>query len=125
MWKNFRFENDRRAFGTEEYWQSPEEFMTSRQGDCEDFALFAQHNLKLNGVDSFLLNIYSKRTSHTVCVFQENGKYSVIDGTKVKHYKADDLKSLLSKIDPFWKTGAIVVPSGASREGRIVRTITK
>lgn len=125
MWRNFRFENDRRAFGTEEYWQSPEEFLTSRQGDCEDFALFAQHHLKLNGVESFLLNIYSNRTSHTVCVFQEDGKYSVIDGAKVIHYKAKDIKALLTKIDPFWKTGAIVIPSSTSRTGQIIRTITK
>jgi predicted transglutaminase-like cysteine proteinase len=118
MWRNFLFENDARQFGREDYWQSPEEFLMTRKGDCEDFATFAYEILKLNGYSAYLLNIYGGKYSHTVCVFKENGKYQVIDGTDVKRYNAEALNDLTSEIYSRWETGMIVKP--ATSEGATV-----
>ena len=108
MWHNFTFESDQKNFGREEYWQTAEEFMDTQKGDCEDFAIFANTMLQMNGVTSFLLNIYGGRFSHTVCVFKENDKYNVIDGTDVLRYQSEDITKLISQIYPFWKKAAIV-----------------
>lgn len=36
-----RYVPDKEQFGTQDYWVPPEEFETRKQGDCEDFALWA------------------------------------------------------------------------------------
>ena len=125
MWRHFSFEHDRTHFGKEEYWQTPEEMLTNRKGDCEDFALFAQAVLKRSGIKAFLLNIYGHRFSHTICVFLDNGKYSAIDGTDVKRYETDDLYELMNEIYPNWQTGAIVGRSPKSNKGRILKRFEK
>ena len=120
MWRHFQFEDDRSNFGRDDHWQKPEEFLTTQKGDCEDFALFAREVLKMQGIKCFLLNVYGKRFAHTVCVFKENGKYNVIDGTNVFRFQAGDIKSLLGKIYPFWDTGSIVEPAPSSDYGQIL-----
>ncbi|HTL47462.1 MAG TPA: transglutaminase-like domain-containing protein [Verrucomicrobiae bacterium] len=121
MWRNFRYENDQSNFGKAEYWQSPEEFMENKAGDCEDFALFASEILKQQGKKTFLLNIYGSGFAHTICVFVENGKYNAMDGTDVKRINANDLPSLMNEIYPQWKKGAIVAKAGKSNKGCILK----
>ena len=120
MWRHFLFESDQNQFGENEHWQSPEEFMQTGKGDCEDFAIFANEILKLKGKKSFLLNVYGNRFAHTVCVFEENGKYNVIDGSRVIRFEAESLDKLTGKIYPFWKNAAIVKPSEKSNQGRVL-----
>ncbi len=124
MWKHFLFEQDQRQFGQEEYWQTPEEFLQTQKGDCEDFAVFATALLRLNGVNAFTLNIYGDGFAHTVAVFEENGLYHVIDGTDVVRYEAPTLQELLTKIHPFWKKGAVVKASPSSKTGMILQNIS-
>lgn len=121
MWKNFVYESDRRNKGKDEYWQSPEEFLSSQKGDCEDFALFARAILQMKGYKAFLVNVYGTRFAHTICVFEEAGKFNVIDGTDVRRYEAENLNQLLTEVYPHWKSGAIVAPSGKAKRGRILK----
>ena len=37
-----RYISDQEQFGKSEYWLPPEQFETSKRGDCEDFALYSQ-----------------------------------------------------------------------------------
>ncbi len=67
LWKNFVFEEDQRLFGREDYWQTPQEFMDLKKGDCEDFAMMAAQILKLQGIQSMILNIYDGTSGHTIC----------------------------------------------------------
>ena len=125
MWKNFRFEKDQRQFGKSEYWQSPDEFLQNGKGDCEDFSIFAQAMLKAAGIRTFLLNIYGSGYGHTVCVFQENGKYHIIDESKVVRHNADSLEELCAKINPFWTKSAVVSAHSASKKGLIVKQMSR
>jgi predicted transglutaminase-like cysteine proteinase len=125
MWRHFLFEHDQRQFGKEEYWQTPEEFLATGKGDCEDFAIFAHELMKSLGMRSFILNVYAPNFSHTVAVFEENGQYHVIDEAKIVRYGASSLEELLTKINRHWKSGAIVIPSQTSKTGLEVRTITR
>ena len=52
MWRLFLFESDQNQFGENEHWQSPEEFMQTGKGDCEDFALWAWRKLAELGIDA-------------------------------------------------------------------------
>lgn len=122
MWKHFSFEDDRYLFGTNDYWQKPEQFTHSGKGDCEDFAIFAREVLRRNGIPAFLLSVYGKKYAHTVCVFQRDGKYQYIDGTKLVKSGSGDLQSLLSEIYPNWNHGAIVTPAEGGK-GRVLQRI--
>lgn len=119
-WKNFRFERDQRHFGKEEYWQSPEEFIRNKAGDCEDFALFTQTLLKRNGHPAFLLNVYGGRFAHTVVVFKRDGKYHAVDGASVIRKGFDRLEDLARYVYPFWDKMAIVAYSPATHDGRVL-----
>ncbi len=116
LWRNFVYENDRRLFGREDYRQSPEEFLSNKRGDCEDFANMAYQLLRLNGFEAFLMNIYGDRFAHTVCIFKENGKYRAIDGSDLKQIPAKDLNELANQIRPFGKTASIGIPLKAHGE---------
>ncbi len=110
LWRNFVFENDWRLFGREEYRQSPEEFLSNKRGDCEDFANMAYQLLRLNGFEAFLMNIYGDRFAHTVCIFKMNGNYQAIDGSDLKQVTAKNLNELANKIRPFGKTATVGIP---------------
>lgn len=125
LWKNFIFEEDQRLFGKEDYWQSPQEFLSNKKGDCEDFALFASHLLKIQGVKSFMLNIYGSKGGHTVCAFKENGRYQAFDGSDFKKVDARSLNELISKIDPTWKKAAIVTYQPEDHHAKVVVQIQK
>jgi hypothetical protein len=126
IWKNFLFEKDQRQFGKEDYWQSPEELMKNRKGDCEDFARFALEVLKANGIQGFLMNIYggNGRYAHTICVFKDGDLYQVIDGDKVKKIDAKSLEEVSEKMYDHWEKAAIVAPT-AQNTGMILSQFSK
>lgn len=107
MWRYFDYEGDRRQFGKEDYWQSPAEIVKNKKGDCEDFALFAKQILDLNGYSAYVLNLYGTK-DHAICIFRQNGKYGAVDGGKFVAADFDDLRDLLSYMDPFWSKASIV-----------------
>lgn len=125
MWHNFTFEKDRRQFGNEDYWQTPEQFMTTRQGDCEDFAYFAYEMLKLNGRKAFVLNVYGGGFAHSVCVYLENGHYNVINGTTLDRLNAKDLKTVAEDIYPFWQHALVVIPSQNPSSAKVLKKIIR
>jgi len=108
IWQRFEVESDQAQFGTVDYWQTPEELLANQGGDCEDFALFAHEILKINGINSFIVNIYSNQFAHTVTIYKENGHYRMLDGKRIKKAKARSLLELLNKVYPHWREGAIV-----------------
>lgn len=125
IFRHFSVESDQKQFGKEEFWQTPEELLSNGKGDCEDFAFFANSVLKANGVSSFLVNVYGKKFAHTICVFQENGAFHVIDGDEVKRFEAQTLEELFSKIYHHWESAQIVTYSSAHKSGRVLKTFRK
>ena len=125
MWRHFQFDYDQNQFGQEEYWQSPEELLANRNGDCEDFAIFAHEILKYMGQPSVILSIYGDRFSHAVCIFKHGGEYQIFDGASLVKSKAGSLTELTSEIYPFWKKIAIVSPVSGSHEGKILQEFNR
>lgn len=125
IFRHFSVESDQKQFGKEEFWQTPEELLSNGKGDCEDFAFFANSVLKANGVSSFLVNVYGKKFAHTLCVFQENGSFHVIDGDEVKRYEAKSLEELFSLIYHHWESAQLVTYSSAHKNGRVLKTFRK
>jgi len=103
MNKNFKFVEDRDNFNNVEYWQSPEEMLKNKRGDCEDFAIFTQAILKELGIESQVVSIYGKnRFAHTVAVFKQDGKYRVFNDGRLYRYDTDKIEEVLTKISETW-----------------------
>lgn len=117
------FQEDRRLFGREDYWQEPEEFLDRSAGDCEDYALLAEAVLRGQGREAFVLSLYGEGGyAHTVCVFSEKRRYHVINQDRVVRYGARSLEELADRLYPRWTWGAVARRVGT--RGQAVRRIT-
>ena len=107
MRKQFKFVEDADNFGKVDYWQTPEEMLNLKKGDCEDFALFADAALKELGFESYVVSIYGKNQfAHTVAVFKQDGKYRVFNDGKLYKYDTNNIEEVLSKIHSEWTWAA-------------------
>jgi hypothetical protein len=55
--------------------QSPENFLASRSGDCDDFATLAADILRERGYSTHLVVVFMPRDVHVVCYVKETGAY--------------------------------------------------
>lgn len=105
---HIRFTDDVMSMKTEDYWQTPEESLERGEGDCEDFALLAEEVLRRRGLKTFLFSLYGEGGyAHTVCVFEENGLYNVLNQDRVVRCQANSLDALATRLNPRWKWGAV------------------
>lgn len=120
----FAFQRDTDLFGEVDRWQSPEEFLQRRVGDCEDYALLAQELLRRNGIEAYVFSLFGPEGyAHTVSVYRdEDGRYNVINEDKLRRYRAKTLEAVAAQINPAWTVGMIAEQDGT--HGRIVREIT-
>jgi len=108
MKNNFIFEEDRNIFGIEDYWQTPQEFWDRKTGDCEDYALFAHHVLRQNGIESYVVSFYGiNQFAHTITVYVENGFYNVINEDRHYRYRAKSIEEAMTRVYYGWTWGAI------------------
>ena len=114
MRKNFIYITDRALFGQEEYWQTPEEMAFRKEGDCEDFAGFAQAVLQRNGYRAFLFSVYWNNDAHTIVVFEKEGVWGYFDLDHLRYLKENSLRELGDKIKRHWSYLGLM-----RREGKI------
>lgn len=116
------FEEDIRLFSEVDYWQTPEEFLARRAGDCEDYALLAEAVLRNLRMEAFVFSLYGEGGyAHTVCVFVEEGRYHVINQDRLLRLKAKTLEELAEALYARWTWGAVAERAGA--RGRGIRFI--
>ncbi|MDP3704028.1 MAG: transglutaminase-like domain-containing protein [Candidatus Omnitrophota bacterium] len=120
---SFTFQRDEDLFGEVDRWQSPEEFLQRRTGDCEDYALLAQALLERNGVEGYVFSLFGEEGyAHTVSVYRdEDGRYNVINEDKLRRYRAKSLEAVAAQLNPAW-TYAIIAERHGTR-GRTVREL--
>ena len=122
--KAFTFQGDEALFGEADRWQSPEEFVARKAGDCEDYALLARALLRRNGIEAYVFSVFGKEGyAHTVCVFKDDrGRYNLIDGGKLRHLGAISLDAVASWLYPAWTVSGIAEQVGA--HGQMVKQLT-
>lgn len=109
--KNFQFEDDTALFGSEDYWQSPQEFWQRKTGDCEDYALLVQYVLQRLGVEVYVVSFYGQDNyAHTVAVYKTGNGYNVLNQDELSEYRAATVEEALTSIYPKWEWGAIAEP---------------
>jgi hypothetical protein len=55
--------------------QSPETFLSTRSGDCDDYAILAARVLKKRGYTPHLIAVRMPKLVHVVCYISETGSY--------------------------------------------------
>lgn len=121
---NFKFVEDRQQFGLEDYWQSPEEFLSRRAGDCEDFALLSQSLLTRLGLKAFVVSLYGENYAHTVTVFiDEQGLFNVVNQEKVHSYRTETIEEALTEVHSDWTWAGIA--ELRNTRGWMLRKITR
>ena len=122
--QTFTFQRDEELFGETDRWQPPEEFVTRKAGDCEDYALLARALLRRNGIEAYVFSVFGKEAyAHTVCVFvDDRGRYHVIDGDRLRDLHVTSLDAVASWLYPAWTVGGIAEQVGA--QGQMVTQIT-
>lgn len=121
--QGFTVQQDMELFGEADHWQSPEEFVARRAGDCEDFAMLARELLRRNWIKADLLSVYgADGYAHTVCVFVDpHGWYNVIDQGTLRSYRAPSMEVLTSRLHPGWITAGLTEADGT--RGRFIRPL--
>ena len=119
----FTFARDEKLFGEVDHWQTPEEFLARKAGDCEDYALLAKALLRRNGIEAYVFSLFGEEGyAHTVSVFvDEQGRYNVINQGQIRYYRAKSLEALASAIHPAWTMAVIAEQDGT--HGKIVREL--
>lgn len=82
-----RYVSDHEQFNTRDHWLHPVEFETSRQGDCEDHALWAWRKLVELGIPAEFVVGQAKWTgdhpteAHAWVTFTQNGRTHLLEAT--------------------------------------------
>ena len=120
----FTFKRDEELFGEADRWQSPEEFVARKAGDCEDYALLARAILRRNGMEAYVFTVFGNEGyAHTVCVFADHrGRYDIINVDKLRVLDAKSLESVAAWLSPAWTVGGIAEQVGA--HGEMVTRLT-
>ncbi len=103
-------------------WQSPEETINLRKGDCEDFAILVSEVLSRQGISSDILILKFKglKASHAICIWQEkDGTYSFTTNRKLCRTGALEVTSAVEKFYPDWEK--IIYTDRTKKHLRVVK----
>lgn len=87
-------------------WNTPQETIDSKEGDCEDFAILASAVLWRMGIDNDILVIKFKDldVAHCICVWEdENGMYNFMSNKELYNTGKNKIKAAIDKFFPDWE----------------------
>lgn len=86
-------------------WASPEETLSLKKGDCEDFAVLAQVVLARLGISSDVIIISFKglNQGHAVCLFKNGATYSFISSQKLIRTHGVTVTEAIQEKYPDWE----------------------
>ncbi len=89
-----------------DYWQSAEETVDLKKGDCEDFAILAQVALEQSNIPSQIVVINFKglpNQAHAVCIFKTGDFYSFISNQQLIQTNASTISAAMQEQYPDWE----------------------
>jgi len=87
-------------------WNTPQQTIQSKEGDCEDFAILASAALWKMGIANDILVIKFKdlNVSHCICIWEdENGMYNFISNRQLYNTGTTHIKAAIEKFYPDWE----------------------
>jgi len=97
--------SDQDQFGVLEYYQSPEEFVKNKQGDCEDYGIYINHYLTQLNYETKMYVVqcpkYNGRT-HIINVFKQKNVYLIFSNGYLYDTDKTDPIEAIKEIYPTW-----------------------
>lgn len=95
--------------GNTDYWQTPEETIARRGGDCEDFAILINDWLDACGYQSNIYLISTNLWHHAVTIFKdEYGNYHAFSNYQLLPYTTESVNDLFSLL---WRGSTAAYPN--------------
>ena len=102
--RNITYKDDYEMHGVKDYWQTSEETLLSRMGDCEDFAILQHDVLKILGFDPQVIVVCDSSQAHGVCVYREKGVMYHMSNWKMKAcHGAKEIKDIGRYVFRNWR----------------------
>jgi Bacterial transglutaminase-like cysteine proteinase BTLCP len=91
-----RYVSDREQFGMRDHWMPPEEFEQTRQGDCDDFALWACRQLLSLGYNPrFVVGSAGRyRAGHAWVTFRDQNQVFIMEPLLARYQEFPRLETL-------------------------------
>lgn len=114
--------------------QPPDQFLTLRRGDCDDYAALASHVLGKNGLTTRMIQIRLVGTNidHAVCYVAEeriyldfNNRQYTFNLTRSRPFIRDIAEKVADSLERNWTTAYEYTYSYADRRKRTVRVVVK
>jgi len=106
--RNFKYKRDIPGG----YWQTPEETLTLKTGDCEDFAFLTSYILEDLGYETRVIWIYKKlrkdekkngkHYSHAICVFKSEDGYRYFSNQWLHNRPRKTFLHIINYERPYW-----------------------
>jgi hypothetical protein len=113
--------------------QSPATFLTREKGDCDDYAVLADHVLARHTLTTRLIHIrLTGRVAHAVCYVTENKAYLDYNNRSVFFTltrSGPDIRDIASKVaqslEASWTTASEFTYSYATRRKTMIATVSQ
>lgn len=109
---NIEYKSDHEVWNMQDYWQTSEETLKTRSGDCEDISILAYECFCKLGLEAKLVTINTKKRGHTICVFKRNGLWSYFSSDGLQDDRTNTYKELLGYAKIGWTYYAEVDTKG-------------
>jgi len=103
-------------------WQTPEETISFREGDCEDFAVLVSSILAGMGIqgDIAIVEFSGLDISHAICMWKDkNGTYNFTSNKTLYRTREEDIASAIQTYYPDWSR--IVFTNDKGKELRSIK----
>ena len=107
--RNIWYKKDEQVHGKKEYWQTSEETLRLKSGDCEDFSVLISDALTHLGIKSYVLAIQPEvGHGHAICVYGHNGNLYGASNDRTKYVLGGgDVQDIAKKVFKNWKSATI------------------
>jgi hypothetical protein len=113
--------------------QSPAAFLAREKGDCDDYAVLADHVLSQHGFKTRLIHVrLTGRVAHAVCYVTENKAYLDFNNRAVFFTltrSGPDIRDIASKVaqslEASWTTASEFTYSYATRRKTMIATVSQ
>jgi hypothetical protein len=113
--------------------QSPSAFLSREKGDCDDYAVLADHVLSKRGLKTRLIHVrLTGRVAHAVCYVAENKAYLDFNNRAVFFTltrSGPDIRDIASKVaqslEASWTTASEFTYSYATRRKTMIATVSQ
>ena len=96
-------------------WQTPEETVQLKTGDCEDFAILASAILTRLGIanDIIIVKYKGLNIAHAICAWKDkDGFYKYISNQEMVNTRKGNLEEAIEKFHPDWENIVFTNPKG-------------